>query len=408
MDIKDRLRNLPGKKPRKREKSNNKAGSSQSPKANSSTAASQDAYLFNREIYEPDFQQGNYALGELKELPLEQAKFLFKNRSDYQLAKEELIFLDTETSGLAGGAGTVVFLVGLGYFREDNFILEQHLMRDFEEELDQLLAVKSRLEERRAVVSFNGKSFDLPLLENRFVLNRLSFPAPEYHLDLLHPSRSLWNHLPSCSLKALERQLLNYSRRGDIDGSEVPELYFSYLRKKDMSLLEPVLHHNRLDIISLVALAVHLEKTAGSTEYNHLSAQELYNLGRILERENRRQASIECLEKSYRQVRSTSRPKKKMLEKIEKNLSWQYKRVVNWEAAVTIWQRMIEEKRGEYFARIELAKFLEHQQADFAGALEHSRAARSWLFENRHWRDDWRQKLKEVEHRIERLNNRSC
>ncbi len=341
-------------------------------------------------------------------MPLEQSKFLFKDWGDYNFEKEELIFLDTETSGLAGGTGTVVFLVGLGYFSGNEFVLEQHLMRDFEEEPDQLQAVCSRLEEKKAVVSFNGKSFDLPLLENRFVLNRLKFPAPEYHLDLLHPCRSLWKHLPSCSLKALERQLLNFRRRGDIEGSEVPELYFSYLREKDMRLLEPVLHHNRLDILSLVSLAVHLERTAGRSDYDGLSSQELYNLGRVLERENRRQASIECLEKSYRQARSKHRADRKLLVKIEKNLSWQYKRVENWQAAAAIWQQMIKEKRGELFARIELAKFLEHQQSDFAEALKHARAARSWLLEHRHWRDCWRQELKEVEHRIDRLESKGC
>ncbi len=407
MDFREQLRNLPGQKPRRQKKSNDsEKGNSQV--SASSTAADREAYFFHREIYEPDFQQGSYALEELKQAPLEQAKFLFKDCEGYSPEREELIFLDTETSGLAGGTGTVVFLVGLGYFSGDKFILEQHLMRDFEEEPAQLLAVRSRLEERNAVVSFNGKSFDLPLLENRFVLNRLSFPAPEYHLDLLHPCRSLWKHLPSCSLKALERQLLNFSRRDDIDGSEVPELYFSYLREKDMSLLEPVLHHNRLDIISLVALAVHLERTAGRSDHDGLSSQELYNLGRILERENRRQGSIECLEKSYRQARSKSRTDRKMLVKIEKSLSWQYKRVESWQAAAAIWQRMIKEKRGELFARIELAKFLEHQQSDFAEALKQTRAARSWLFENRHWRDCWRQELKEVEHRIDRLEGKGC
>ncbi len=152
--------------------------------------------------YPLSYCHGRYSLENFSEYPFKNAGAIFDLPEE--LSRDELLFLDTETTGLAGGAGTVAFMIGLAYFAGNEVVLEQYIMRDYDEEPDQLEAVKERIEERSNLVTFNGKCYDFPLLKDRFIMNRLEPPVLDNHIDLLHPARSLWRHLPSCSLKALE------------------------------------------------------------------------------------------------------------------------------------------------------------------------------------------------------------
>ncbi len=212
------------------------------------------------------------------------------------------LFLDTETTGLAGGSGTYAFLVGVAWWDSGGLQVEQFFMRDFSEEHSLLLALDERLAERRVLVTFNGKSFDWPLLETRFRMTRAIAPRiAATHLDLLHPARHLWRpRLASVRLADLERHVLrvspgsrlDWSRDYDVDSSQIPEIYFNFVRGGLAEPLLPVIRHNQMDLRGLAALAGYiLEMIAGeqsgdsSNEINAVNEPlDLYGLSRLLDR----------------------------------------------------------------------------------------------------------------------------
>jgi uncharacterized protein YprB with RNaseH-like and TPR domain len=207
------------------------------------------------------------------------------------------LFLDTETTGLVGGSGTYAFLVGLAWWDSGGLQVEQLFMRDFGEEHSLLLALDERLAERRVLVTFNGKSFDWPLLETRFRMTRSIAPrTPATHLDFLHPARQLWRpRLSSVRLSELERHVLHVSpgskldwtRDGDMNSGDIPEAYFSFVRGGLCAPLVPVFQHNQMDLRGLAALAGHvLEILAGPREVDGVDdaqhSLDMYGLSRLL------------------------------------------------------------------------------------------------------------------------------
>jgi uncharacterized protein YprB with RNaseH-like and TPR domain len=193
-------------------------------------------------------------------------------------ARGDILFLDLETTGLAGGAGTYAFLVGCGWFQPGGFRVRQYFMVGHALERAMLAGVRERLESCGPLVTYNGKTFDLPVLETRFIFNRQRTPlADRPHLDMLHPARRLWRgarplvNVPgaqreSCTLSALEHALLGVQRTGDVPGFEIPTRYFAFLRSGDASPLEPVLEHNRLDVVSLAALTARACRLLGEEQ----------------------------------------------------------------------------------------------------------------------------------------------
>jgi uncharacterized protein YprB with RNaseH-like and TPR domain len=212
------------------------------------------------------------------------------------------LFLDTETTGLVGGSGTYAFLVGLAWWDSGGLQVEQLFIRDFGEEHSLLLALDERLAERRVLVTFNGKSFDWPLLETRFRMTRSISPrVPATHLDFLHPARQLWKpRLSSVRLSELERHVLHVSpgskldwtRDGDMNSGDIPEAYFSFVRGGLCAPLVPVFQHNQMDLRGLAALAGHvLEILAGPHESDGEASHDkndshdsldMYGLSRLL------------------------------------------------------------------------------------------------------------------------------
>jgi uncharacterized protein YprB with RNaseH-like and TPR domain len=193
-----------------------------------------------------------------------------KTNCDVDLATDpsQWLFLDTETTGLVGGSGTYAFLVGLAWWESGGLQVEQLFMRDFGEEHSLLLALDERLAERRVLVTFNGKSFDWPLLDTRFRMTRSIAPrTPAAHLDFLHPARQLWRpRLNSVRLSEIERHVLHVSpgskldwtRDGDMNSGDIPEAYFSFVRGGFSAPLVPVFQHNQMDLRGLAALAGHI------------------------------------------------------------------------------------------------------------------------------------------------------
>ena len=173
---------------------------------------------------------------------------------------KKCLFLDTETTGLSGGAGTVAFLVGAAWVEDEELVTEQYILGDHSDEPEMLLRLGELLKRFDTAVTFNGKTFDMPLLESRYTLCRLRDHWRELdQLDLLHPARRVWKlRLQSCRLAHLEERVLGVRRENDLPGSEAPERFFRYLQTGDFSLLEEVIAHNLQDVITLAVLLVKL------------------------------------------------------------------------------------------------------------------------------------------------------
>jgi uncharacterized protein YprB with RNaseH-like and TPR domain len=169
---------------------------------------------------------------------------------------QDILFLDTETTGLSGGTGTYVFLIGVAYFTEKELVLRQHMLLDLSAEREFIEGLKKEIEPFRACASYNGKAFDLPIIRTRFVMAiRSELTVDDSHLDLLHPARRLWrDRFGSTTLKQLEESVLDDGRTADIPGWLIPDAYFHYLRKRDPAIIAPVLEHNARDVISLVRI----------------------------------------------------------------------------------------------------------------------------------------------------------
>ena len=197
---------------------------------------------------------------------------------------ERCLFLDTETTGLSGGAGTVAFLVGIGYAEDDEFVVEQYLMKDYADEADMLDQLARRMERFDVVCTFNGRNFDLPLLQTRFTMCRMRDRWRDMEqLDLLYPARRTWKkRIGSCRLSRVEELILNQPREGDLPGSEAPRRYFEFLRTGEMELLSEVVEHNRQDIITLGTLLAHLCGLYAHPEQEQNRA-DLFSMGRSLE-----------------------------------------------------------------------------------------------------------------------------
>jgi hypothetical protein len=166
-----------------------------------------------------------------------------------------IIWLDTETTGLAGGTGTYAFLIGLAYLDGETLVTEQFLLRRLRSEAHLLAAVSERLAGRPHLVTFNGQRFDWPILESRFILARQRPAAPALHTDLITPARRLWHRVfGTYKLSALEAEVVGAPRQDDVPGWLIPGIYVDYLRSGNRAALEPVIAHNRADLLAMVAL----------------------------------------------------------------------------------------------------------------------------------------------------------
>jgi hypothetical protein len=217
-------------------------------------------------------------------------------------SRDDMVFLDTETTGIQGGTGIVPFLVGLGYFRNDDFHLVQYFIRDFDEEPSMLLALGNLLQRFKLVITYNGSTFDLPLLETRFTLARLNSPfADLVHLDLLPAARRLWrNGHGSCRLAALENKIAMFFRGSDIPGGMIPRAYFEFLHGRGATVMKSVLQHNRDDILSLLALSVCACDCVTREPAPFDNPLDLYSLARIMENTEEWQSAASLYETALR------------------------------------------------------------------------------------------------------------
>jgi len=322
---------------------------------------------FIRENYFPrDYRCGEVELFQIFQSSTKTISSLARDDRLKEIDINKTVFLDTETTGLAGGAGTYIFLVGVGYFERDQFCIRQYFMRDYNEERALLSALNDLLANFKAVVTYNGKTFDLPLMESRYIMSgmKMSLKDP-YHFDLLYPARRLWKRrLESCSLSTVEREILKVSRDDDVPGYLIPEIYFRYLRTKDARAIKQVFEHNLQDILSLVALVSRMcflvEDPLNNTEYG----MDIFSIGKMFDEEKRYEQSTHY----YTEALKHNLAEEEALE-ILRLASFAYKRQGKWGEAEKIWKEIIEKSREFiYYPYEELAKYYEHHLKDYQNA----------------------------------------
>lgn len=269
----------------------------------------------------------------------------------------ELLFLDTETTGF-GGAGTLAFLVGLAYVEDERVVVEQ-LMLEGPEQEPALLAYLDALFIRHPVmVSFNGKSFDWPLLQSRYTMNRLAPPSQVFHLDLLHLSRRVHKQrLTRCNLQRLEVEVLGFERIGDIDGAEVAARYAHYCRTRDATHLGAVIEHNYWDVLSMVALL----GVYGAAELA-LPAVDLAGAAKAMARASALPQALTLADRAVASAATTTRE----LERVSVVRAEIRKALGDKSGAVADYERAIDDPK----ARLELAKLYEHYLKDPERALQ--------------------------------------
>ncbi|MBT3337480.1 MAG: ribonuclease H-like domain-containing protein [Anaerolineae bacterium] len=316
---------------------------------------------------------------------------------------EKFIFFDTETSGLSGGTGTYAFMVGVGRFEGDKFVLAQFFLRDPAEEPAMLEALAEFFAHGEVLVSYNGKSFDSPLLQTRYKLHSIPVPFEDYaHLDLLHLARRLWrDRLESRSLQSIEKHIMGVTRTNEeVPGYEIPYLYFDYLRDRDATHMKGVFYHNKIDILSLAALLNHaaamLADPRGESVQHSLDVIAIAKLFEDLKRWNE-------AAKLYEYGLQDSLPEDDFARAV-KRLAILQRRRGDIGEAVKWWQQAAGE--GHIYAHVELAKYYEHHIRDYDLAEDATYRALSLVnesklqdYERNHWVD-------ELSHRLERIQRK--
>ena len=271
---------------------------------------------------------------------------------------EQWLFLDTETTGLTGGSGTYAFLVGIAWWEGGGLEIEQFFLREYSEERSLLYALRERLTERPVLVTFNGKSFDWPLLETRYRMSRkISLPALRAHLDFLHPARNLWRlRLGSVRLSELERHVLGWDRGVDLLSDLIPRIYLDFVRGGPPERLIPVFHHNQMDLRGLAALSSRILSLLSDAETEGQDGLELFGVSRICERRGENRRARKLYEKSIASVLpvETDAVARRSLARLAK-------REGDFAVACELWKRALGNSRQGYEAYEQLAIYYEHE-----------------------------------------------
>jgi hypothetical protein len=303
------------------------------------------------------------------------------------------LFVDLETTGIAGGAGTYAFLVGMAWFEGTRFRVQQYFMLGHALERGLLEAIRPRFDCGAALVTYNGKSFDLPLLETRFLYNRQAVPFGEApHVDMLHAARRLWRGTrpvvavpgiqnESCTLASLERALFAVQRHGDVSGYEIPGRYFGFLRSRDARPLEPVLEHNRLDLVSLAALTARACRLLGENGSTGEHPRECLGLGRLFERAGLVERAEACYMKAVA-LAARSWHVEDELVRVEalRALALRCRRTGRYSEAVAHWDAIVRARRCPPALRREACEALavhhEHRSRDLETARRYAEQSR--------------------------------
>jgi uncharacterized protein YprB with RNaseH-like and TPR domain len=282
-----------------------------------------------------------------------------------------MLFLDTETTGLAGGTGTIPFLIGLAWFEDESLAIEQLVLRKPGEEAPMLHRLAERIARASCIVSYNGKSYDWPLLRTRFVLNRVPVAAPAAHLDLLHCAKRVFQRRLGCvRLVHLESEVLGMRREADIDGAEIPQRFWDFVRDADGSALAPIVEHNANDLVALAAILATLADRYEALRPEHEPADQL-GVARVA-------ARADDAERAQRYAHAAAEgggPNDVTVDALWLAAELARDRREDAERAVLLERALGEAPDDERAARLHLAlaKHYEHRAKDYARALEHAR-----------------------------------
>jgi len=274
---------------------------------------------------------------------------------------EKLALFDTETTGLAGGSGTYIFLAGVTRLYDDHAVIRQYVLPDQSCERPFLNAIHQELRQGDGLISFNGRSYDLPLLRTRFIMNRIPFEVNGPHLDLLHSSRRLFRGLPSYHLQSIEEHLLRVRREEDVPGHLIPGLYFEALRTGDLRSIKPVLRHNAMDLLSLAGVAVYAANIFRSSEGR--SARSMISVMKTLE-------ALDLLEEAAGIGEQGVDGDPDALLLLQHRARY-LKKTNQIEKAALLWEQVAADRHHLHLeSYLELAKYYEHHRRDAAQALQ--------------------------------------
>ncbi len=317
---------------------------------------------------------------------------------------EQFAFMDTETTGLGLGTGIYTFMVGIGRFEGDLFRLAQFFLREPSEEIAQLAAIEEFLAPCEAWVSFNGKAFDIPLLNNRYIINGCPIPLKDApHIDLLHLSRRLWKaRLPSRTLGDLESKILGATRsQQDVPGWMIADLYFDYLHTRDARPLLGVFYHNEMDVVSLTALLTNIaDMLANPLDGAIQHGLDLIAIGKLYADLGYSDTATQIYQRGLQYDNLQNEAYWQAL----KELSFIYKRQENIETACQLWEEATQ--NGQIYAHVELAKVHEHRLKDFSTATHFTQAAIQIVTDPKFPVYERDRLLPELEHRLKRLENK--
>ena len=324
---------------------------------------------YMRELRFPlEHRHGNSTLSGMLTCSGPQLALPARDRSIDHFNPYSSLFLDVETTGLSGGTGTWAFLIGLGMLKQNTFLLRQYFLRRPAEERSVLTHFAAEAAKYPTMITFNGKMFDLPLLQTRQMLSGFRHTVPAQHLDLLQCARTLWKkRLASRSLRSIEESLLGLRRFGDIPGAEIPAVYFDYLRRGKTAQLKQVFHHNVLDILSMVTLLERISCLGAGEKIEHPA--EALALGKLCLEAGRAAEGLEHL-KAAAVTGSSAAAQDAALE-----LALYHKRAGRWSQAAALWQNLAAAAEPNRSALVELAKYYEHRTGDYQKALELTEAA---------------------------------
>lgn len=314
-----------------------------------------------------------------------------------ELTFRDCLFLDTETTGL-NGAGTLAFMVGVGFFEDDAFVVRQYFLRDPGEEPAMLLLLHELIQAYSALITFNGRSFDVPLLDGRFLMNRLACDLLDRaHIDLLPLARRLWRQrFSSCSLSALEENLLGIERtREDVPGWLIPSLYYQYLQTGDGREIARIFYHNRIDILSMVTLATRIARLFDTPDADD-HPLELLGLGKW-------KAALGYSEEAESALRMAAAPEleTEFYQEALLRLGALLKRRDRRDEAVTVWRQAAVTSFDDVTAHVELAKHFEWHASDLEKAMQ-------WTEEALQLVDGSASNIREeLEHRLARLQRKT-
>lgn len=354
------------------------------------------------QVYEQDYFHGG--ISPYSAFPL---SIISQWTNDPRIAEfpiDKFAFLDTETSGVSGGTGTYAFLVGAARFVDGKFTLQQFFLRDPAEEPAMLEALINFLTPCEGLVTFNGKSFDAPLLVTRYSLHRIPVPFKNYaHIDLLPLARRLWrDRLPSRALKYLEEHVMGFTRSSEeVPGYEIPWLYFDYLRTGDARPLGGVFYHNAMDVVAMAALLGHVSEILADPYNGRVEhGLDFIAMGKLFEDLGHWDDAARLFERGLELGLNESD-----FGVAVKRISILQKKRGDVDRAVELWKAAA--KQGHIYAHIELAKHYEHKMRDVKTSLKWARSARAEAekanlpgYVRTHW-------LHEIDHRLERLTRKA-